>query len=186
MMRHVLATPLDGEGLTLAGVGAADRLDEIEFHYPVTMAGAHMARLLARYGYPSAAGIVSSGSGQAYMRGFVDLVFRHNDQYFLVDYKSNRLGDSSLAYRSDRLDQIMVAEGYTLQYLLYTLALHRYLRQRLPGYDYVRNFGGVRYLFLRGMGPGDPAGLGVYADVPPQDLVASMDVLMAGEADESL
>ena len=186
MMSKVLATPLDGRGLNLGGVSAADRLDEMEFHYPVQLDGAELAGLLNARGYSSAADIISSGRGHAYMRGFVDLVFRHQGRFFVVDYKSNRLGDSASAYQSDRLGQIMAAEGYTLQYLLYTLALHRYLRNRLRAYDYAENFGGVHYLFLRGMSPDEPAGLGVYSDMPPQDLVESMDLLLKGKTDEPL
>ena len=50
----------------------------------------------------------------------------------------------------------MVAAHYPLQALLYTVALHRYLRWRLPGYDPDAHLGGVLYLFVRGMSAEEP------------------------------
>ena len=73
----------------------------------------------------------------------------------------------------------MVHQQYTLQYLVYTLAVHRFLGQRVAGYDYDRHFGGVYYLFLRGM---DPArgGNGVFFDRPSRQLVEAADTLLVG------
>jgi exodeoxyribonuclease V beta subunit len=79
----------------------------------------------------------------------------------------------------------MAREAYFFQYLIYLVALHRYLRARLPGYDYERHFGGVAYLFLRGIDPDIP-GNGIFWDRPPLALVTALDDLLAGrDKDES-
>jgi exodeoxyribonuclease V beta subunit len=72
---------------------------------------------------------------------------------------------------------------YGLQALLYVVALHRYLRWRLPGYDAEGNLAGVLYLFLRGMtGPGTPVvdgqPCGVFAWRPPVALVQALSDLL--------
>lgn len=96
-------------------------------------------------GFPALAG---------FLRGYVDLAFRHAGRWYLVDYKSNRLGPTYDHYAPDRLAGAMLRHHYVLQYHLYTVALHRFLGQRLgAGWDYGRDFGGVLYLFVRGMHP---------------------------------
>ncbi len=92
------------------------------------------------------------------LKGFIDLVFRHEGRYYLLDYKSNWLGEDREAYTRPAMEQAMRAHRYDLQYQLYSLALHRYLRHRLADYDYDRHFGGVIYLFLRGMDGQEGAG----------------------------
>ncbi|MCB1813783.1 MAG: hypothetical protein KDK04_19010, partial [Candidatus Competibacteraceae bacterium] len=82
-------------------------------------------------------------------------------------------------YQPDKLAEPMSREGYVLQYLIYTIALHRYLQLRLPDYDYERHFGGVFYLFLRGMDPVLP-GCGVFADYPGNDLIYALDSYLRG------
>ncbi|MBS2694220.1 hypothetical protein KFY51_30350, partial [Salmonella enterica subsp. enterica serovar 1,4,[5],12:i:-] len=93
---------------------------------------------------------------QGMLKGFIDLVFCWQGKYYLLDYKSNWLGEDSSAYTRPAMEQAMAEHRYDLQYQLYTLALHRYLRHRLPDYDYRRHFGGVIYLFLRGVDAAHP------------------------------
>ena len=97
--------------------------------------------------------------------------------YWLTDYKSTYLGSKVEDYRDDMLQSAMMREHYTLQYLLYTVAVHRFLRQRILNYDYDNHFGGVYYLFLRGMEPSQ-AGSGVFFDRPSKELVESVDKLL--------
>jgi exodeoxyribonuclease V beta subunit len=85
------------------------------------------------------------------MKGYIDLVFEHDGRYYLIDWKSNRLGAPPEAYRRDQLRTVMREHHYDLQYHIYSLALHQYLRWRVPGYEYERDFGGVCYVFLRGV-----------------------------------
>lgn len=109
-----------------------------------------------------------------FLRGFIDLVFRHDERFYVLDYKSNHLGERLAAYRPDALRTPIVEHDYVLQYLLYTVALDRHLATRLPGYDYERHLGGVYYLFLRGMAPSHPPGSGVFFDRPPRALVETL------------
>lgn len=92
------------------------------------------------------------------LKGFIDLVFRWQGRFYVLDYKSNYLGDTAADYAPDALARAMLDHRYDLQYQLYTLALHRYLKTRVPDYDYERHIGGVYYLFLRGMQGADSNG----------------------------
>jgi len=111
------------------------------------------------------------------LKGFIDLVFCYQERYYVLDYKSNRLGENEGAYREKAMEKAMLEHRYDLQYVLYTLALHRLLKARLPGYDYRRHMGGAVYLFLRGV---NDKGQGVYMDKPPQSLIESLDETFAG------
>jgi exodeoxyribonuclease V beta subunit len=179
MVRRVLQVPLDpGGSVTLGGVGRAQRLTELAFMYRFASLDAQALKgLLSRHGEHWAAALESAAFrlGEGFMRGFIDLAFAAGERVYLVDYKSNWLGLAPEDYGQRALARAMAAGGYHLQYLIYTVALHRYLKWRRPGYDYDRHFGGVRYLFLRGMDPRDPR-RGVYAVRPPADLVAALDV----------
>jgi exodeoxyribonuclease V beta subunit len=108
------------------------------------------------------------------LKGFIDLVFEHEGRYYVADYKSNWLGPDDGDYTHPRLQQAVLESRYDLQYSLYLLALHRLLRQRLPGYDYDQHMGGAVYLFLRGWrGPAR----GVLHERPPRELIEAMDRL---------
>ena len=89
---------------------------------------------------------------EGHLKGAIDLVFNANNQYFILDYKSNYLGETVENYQSEALHQVMDDHRYDVQYILYTLATHRFLKHRLgEAYCYERDFGGVYYLFLRGL-----------------------------------
>ncbi len=113
------------------------------------------------------------------LKGFIDLVFCWQGKYYLLDYKSNWLGEQSEAYTQTAMAQAMISHRYDLQYQLYSLALHRYLRHRLPDYDYQRHFGGVFYLFLRGI-DGSASDNGIFYTRPDAHLITSLDRLFAG------
>jgi exodeoxyribonuclease V beta subunit len=113
-----------------------------------------------------------------YLRGFMDLVVQHAGKFYLIDYKSNHLGEHAADYAPARLANAMLGHHYVLQALIYGVALHRYLRLRLPGYDYDQHFGGVYYLFVRGMSPSHPLGSGVHADRPTRRVIEGLDALL--------
>ena len=113
------------------------------------------------------------------LKGFIDLVFRWQGKYYLLDYKSNWLGADSSAYTPQAMQQAMIDHRYDMQYQLYSLALHRYLQQRINGYQYQQHFGGVFYLFLRGMG-GEAPENGVFYTRPEEGFIRSLDNLFAG------
>ncbi|MDR3445823.1 MULTISPECIES: exodeoxyribonuclease V subunit beta [unclassified Dyella] len=110
------------------------------------------------------------------LKGFIDLVVEQQGRYYVIDYKSNKLGNDATAYTTEAMRDSILRERYDLQYALYTLALHRQLRARLPGYDYERHMGGVAYLYLRGV---DEAGHGVHIERLPKALIEAMDHLFA-------
>ena len=95
----------------------------------------------------------------------------------MADYKSNKLGEHALDYGRDAVLSAMSEHHYFLQGYLYALALHRHLQRKLADYDYERCFGGVAYLFVRGMAEGQPAGTAVWLHRP---LLATLEAL--GEA----
>jgi exodeoxyribonuclease V beta subunit len=206
-LRAAIETPL-GDGLRLRDVTRADRLDELQFELPLTGGDAPtgelvldaIAAVLAEHvppGDPLAgyserlADPLLRRAIRGFLTGSLDLVVRTGDRFTIVDYKTNRLGApgeelTAWHHRPAALAAEMERAHYGLQALLYTVALHRYLRWRLPGYDPERNLAGVRYLFLRGMtGPDTPlvdgAPCGVFAWRPSGALVTALsDVLDRG------
>jgi exodeoxyribonuclease V beta subunit len=193
----VLDTPLGDDGPpTLRHVPSGRRLNEMEFLFPVAGeyrgagSGAFHSGTLAAVLERHAGGALSAsyaervrGLGFAplagFLKGYVDLVFEHGGRWWLVDYKSNRLGPSARDYAPARLRAPMEDHHYILQYLVYAVALHRHLSRCLPGYDYERHFGGVLYLFVRGMAPGHPRGTGVLRDRPPRGLIEELSTVLA-------
>ncbi len=103
----------------------------------------------------------------------IDLAFEHEGRWWLLDWKSNQLGASDADYSPAALDVAMHEAHYTLQYHLYLLALHRHLRARQPGYDPAAHWGGVAYVFLRGVaGVGEQ---GWFRDTPTPALLDALD-----------
>ena len=112
------------------------------------------------------------------LKGFIDLVFLYEDRYYVLDYKSNRLGSDSSAYTPDKIESEMLEARYDLQYVLYLLALHRHLKSRKPDYDYDRHMGGAIYFFLRG---GHAETRGLFSERPPRALIEHLDALFDGQ-----
>jgi exodeoxyribonuclease V beta subunit len=115
-----------------------------------------------------------------YLTGFIDLLCRRQGKYYIIDYKSNFLGPQQSDYDTGSLTQAMAEHNYGLQYWLYTLAVDRWLAWQQQDYDYDRDFGGVYYLFVRGMRP-DLPGAGVFATRPKRATLQSLAALL-GEA----
>jgi exodeoxyribonuclease V beta subunit len=175
LLARVAQTPLDGEGLMLAQLSSDQRLNELEFDFATRSVDiSSLNDLLAKAaGEPLLPLEVETFQGM--VNGVIDLVFQQGERFFIADYKSNFLGGQFADYTRDRLRQAVYERRYDLQYLLYTLALHRYLRRRVTNYNYECHFGGVYYLFLRGMRPETGAQCGVYFDRPDFSLVEGLD-----------
>jgi exodeoxyribonuclease V beta subunit len=94
------------------------------------------------------------------------MVFSHHGRYYLVDWKSNFLGPSLEDYSPRAILQAMAHHQYFIQYHIYTVALHRYLSLKVPEYAYDPAFGGVYYLFIRGIDPRAKPGNGVFFHRP--------------------
>jgi len=184
-LETALEAPLDGNGLKLSDIPAEKRLAEMEFTYALRGGDSGTLRkLLAdpRFRcdrrYAEAVRLLDFKHIEGYMKGFIDLVFEADGRYYLLDWKSNWLGNAYADYAPDRLIAAMAREHYYLQYLIYTVALHRYLKQRLPSYDYETHFGGVYYLFLRGIAPKKKTG--IFWDRPSFELIEALDSLLIG------
>lgn len=195
-------------GRALADIGPADRLAELEFELP--LAGGDLRRVETSRAIRELAGLLRThlppddpfasyadrldglpGAGlRGYLTGSIDAVLRVGGRFVVVDYKTNRLGafDEPLSlwhYRPEATRAAMMDAHYPLQLLLYSAALHRYLRWRVRDYDPAEHLGGGLYLFLRGMaGPAAPTvdgvPFGVVAWRPPAALVVALSDLLAG------
>jgi exodeoxyribonuclease V beta subunit len=185
-LQEACATPLPGGAgaapFALAELAPDLQCRELEFHLPwqdVDLAA--IPALAARHGLRLAP--LPAERAQGFLKGYIDLVAQHEGRCYLFDYKSNWLGSAPQDYAPPALARSMDENGYRLQALLYTVAVHRWLGRR-PGYDYERDFGGVRYLYLRGLHPQAPAAgaavPGVVAERPPRALVEALDALFAG------
>ncbi|HEX7340195.1 MAG TPA: UvrD-helicase domain-containing protein [Rhodanobacteraceae bacterium] len=166
------------DDVRLCDIDPADRRAEMPFHFGIDAADPRdILACLHAHGYQRQhADYAHLGTRlRGLMTGIIDLVFRHAGQWWIVDYKTNDLGAHGGDYAAARLPAAIAAHDYDLQYLIYTVALHRWLRLTLGGaYDYARDVGGVRYLFVRGM----TAGQGVFADKPPRELIETLDTLL--------
>lgn len=190
MMTHwltlVLNAPLNQTGVTLQQLTPKQRHSELEFYLPIvsTLQADKLDRLIREYDPLSAdCPPLDFRDVKGMLKGFIDLIFCWQGKYYLLDYKSNWLGEESNAYSQQAMEQAMKVHRYDLQYQLYTLALHRYLGHRLEGYDYQQHFGGVIYLFLRGVDKDKP-GKGIFSTRPDHALITAMDNLFAGNREE--
>ena len=174
-LQQISHTPLSNEiGIALADLANKDCIKEMPFYLAIREhfdVEAFNRALKAHHHLPSEP--LQFEQIQGIVRGSIDLVFRHNGKYYLVDYKSNFLGSTLSDYNHEALKKEMLHSHYDWQYLIYTLALHRYLQSVVPHYDYARDFGGVFYLFLRGMN-GEPQS-GVFYDRPSVELITELD-----------
>jgi exodeoxyribonuclease V beta subunit len=177
-------TPHSAEAL--AGVGVGGLAPLLRRHLPPTDPLA---------GYPDVLAGLAEQPLRGYLTGSIDAVLRlPENRFVVVDYKTNWLGPvgpegraplTAAHYTPPLLAEAMIAAQYPLQALLYAVALHRFLRWRLPGYRPERHLGGVLYLFVRGMcGPDTPvvAGVptGVFSWTPPPELVVELSRFLDG------
>lgn len=194
--------PLAGE-LSLAEFRTGDRLAELDFELPMgtvaTARLADLADLLQQYlraddplhDYPERLRIpaLRDSTLVGYLSGSIDAVLRvPGPRFLVVDYKTNLLRDPARpgvealveGYQPPALARAMMDAHYPLQALLYSAAVHRFLRWRLPGYDPDIHLGGVLYLFVRGMAGPASGGSGVFSWQPPAALIVELSDLLDG------
>ncbi|WP_456376721.1 exodeoxyribonuclease V subunit beta [Thiolapillus sp.] len=181
-LQEVLHTPLSPE-LTLSQLEWPRTLRETAFYFPMLGGNTHeLGRILAQHrGQDEVVELPVNHRLQGMMHGYIDLIFEWRGRYYVADYKSNYLGGQLGDYSQQMIEGNMRQAFYDLQYLLYSLALHRYLQARLENYQPAAHFGGVYYLYLRGMSAN--TGTGVYHK-PVQDLLlAQLDALFGRNQD---
>ena len=116
-----------------------------------------------------------------YLRGEIDHLYQHDGRYYILDYKTNHLGNSPADYTPENIRAAMGDHHYWLQAALYQVALHRLLQTRLADYDPARHLGGIEYLYLRGIDPAHPAN-GKYGWNYPPEFIAGLDRILGHEA----
>jgi exodeoxyribonuclease V beta subunit len=179
VIKKVLSAPLEPvlEDIKLSSIQNNERLNEVEFYFPLkTISPEKINWIFHQKGFKNITpaetiGRLKFSPTKGFMKGFMDLVFQWHDRFYLVDWKSNFLGDRIEDYGQESLELAMKKEFYVLQYHIYTLALDQYLNLRLPNYSYEKHFGGVFYIFLRGVDPKSGPDYGIYRDLPSPELI---------------
>ena len=176
LLTRTVSTPLqraavNRDSFTLAMVGSQQMVKEMEFTLHLDpVSTTEINRILAD---EPAVSVLGRRALEGYLSGFVDLIFNYRDRYYIVDYKTNNLGPEQ-AYQPEGLVEAMRAHNYGLQYWLYSLVVHRFLQNWHEDYHYDNHFGGVMYLFVRGMYPEKP-GSGVFFDRPQEHTLMELD-----------
>jgi len=187
MVRSVITIPLnkDDTHFLLSNINPGERLNEMEFYFPLKRITPSLLKECFKdhhtaipETFPEQMGQLSFSPTEGYLKGFIDLVFRYEGKYYLLDWKSNFLGGDPESYNQTSVSNTMLEDNYIFQYCLYTLALHLFLKSRIIDYDYNTYFGGVYYLFIRGIGQVPESEHGIYFDLPDEKLIAAMEKTM--------
>lgn len=187
MVERTLSDPIPSAQAALSTVLKEHSFREWRFQMPMEGISAKaIATVLKQHGEPWLAGYATSlertsqQTLDGILSGIVDLVCVIDHRWWIIDWKSNTLGPTSAAYDDAGCRRAMMREHFVLQYHVYVVALHRFLRSRLGAtYDYERHFGGVGYAFLRGLAAGAPAW---FNDRPSRALVEALDAAIGGYA----
>ncbi len=187
---NLLAHPLVGcnERFSLSAIPEKDTCRELEFYYPLKrITPQSLGSLFRKAGcdaltseFPEHLESLSFKPTRGYMHGFIDLFLTYNNKYYLIDWKSNYLGNDPQEYMPEKLTAAMVSHNYILQYYIYTLALHKYLRTRIANYSYQKHFGGVFYIFLRGVTEDKNSATGIFFDKPATETVTILEEGLSG------
>lgn len=182
MVEQILETRiLPDNPFTLTGLDRSNRLTELEFDLKLCPFAVSELQELAPADAPFKVSLTDEdgmGSRQeleGIMNGLMDLFFEHDGRYYILDWKSNYLGDRVEDYSAAQVALAMAENNYHLQYHLYTLAALRYLRSRITNFDFEHQFGGVVYLFVRGVRRDRSEG--IFFTRPDLKVIEAMDEL---------
>jgi exodeoxyribonuclease V beta subunit len=184
----ILAAPLDtgqGRKFCLNQITPTHRLVEMEFNITLDRFNpAALGRLFETIekedniaGYAARISSMRVSGFQGFLKGFIDLVVCHENQWFILDYKSNYLGPCFSDYNQKNITGAMISHDYILQYTLYLAALDRYLQLRMKDYNYADHFGGVFYLFIRGMAKNKETG--IYFHRPGNEFMEQLRTILS-------
>ena len=179
MIDKVIHSELQG-GFSLSEISLHQRLDEMEFYFPVKNIDLERIVSLFIKHYKNDERIVFAEDlrtlnyemDQGFLNGAIDLAFEKDGRFYILDWKSNHMGNDYEDYHVQAVKDKVREKLYFLQYHIYTVALHLYLEKYLENYSYKKHFGGVYYAFVRGMKPG--SNTGVYFDRVPEGLVKDL------------
>ena len=160
---------LNGEAVRLRDINNEQKLPEMQFYFAMEQVKkTEFNKYLGDEAY-----LGGDADLQGLMTGFGDLLFEHNGKYNILHWKSNHLGNSPEDYSTEKVGDAMTANNYHLQYIISAVAVKRWLEQRIPGFDYNHHFGGVIYLFLRGVRKDKPTG--IFTKVPEKGKIEELE-----------
>lgn len=153
LMENVLGAHYSG--FNLFGLHNSKRINEFEYHIKIKddtkiKAITNILENGAELGEAKISGL---------LKGFIDMVFEKDGKFYIIDWKSNFLGDSLDAYDQESMQAAMKAANYDLQYHLYAVALCSFLKSRVKDFSYEKHFGGGFWVFLRGCRKGKHSGI---------------------------
>ncbi len=173
MLNRIVTAPLGREGaeFSLSQLSKRHRYTELEFFLRSdTVDRQQFRKVLGDH-----TGSIDIEHAQGLMHGYIDLLFVMNDTYYIIDWKSNYLGPAPSFYTHEAMEEAMRRHNYHLQYYLYTHAVHRYLSCYVTSYDYARDFGGVYYVFMRGVTGQKKDSTGIYYARPDREVIMQLD-----------
>jgi len=190
MLLNTLAANIQigDDSLSLSTVCNDNRLVEMKFYFRVgSISNELLSNVFKREGHGAVArefaeqlSVLDFNLTNGFMNGAIDLIFKHNDKFYILDWKTTSCGKNLRDYSMENITESMFDHHYILQYHIYTAALHLYLKKRLPDYDYDRDFGGSIYAYLRGIVPEFPDN-GFFFDKPPKSLIEAICTEIIGE-----
>lgn len=162
-----------GKGLILKDINHESKLNEMEF-YLTTKDWDVLNNPVVKKHFGHRLSLNYDAVPDGFLNGFIDLIFEHQGRYHVLDWKSNHLGNDITQYSASKLDEAMTNSNYHLQYLMYSIALYRYLKQVLgKNFDYHKHMGNVYYLFFRGLRSGETSG--VFTSKIPLEVLQQFD-----------
>ncbi|WP_168892809.1 exodeoxyribonuclease V subunit beta [Enterobacteriaceae endosymbiont of Plateumaris pusilla] len=180
-LTNILHHPLGKDNIILSKIKNENKKTELEFYLTIKneLCSIELNKIICQYDNISKKLPILNNNIQGILKGFIDLVFLWNKKYYLIDYKSNWLGNDYSKYTKKYIEKNIRLNRYDLQYQIYTLALHKYLCSRIKNYNYKEHFGSVLYLYIRGINNFKNNSNGVWEIKPSYKLIEKLDQLIS-------
>ncbi|WP_284443116.1 exodeoxyribonuclease V subunit beta [Buchnera aphidicola] len=180
-IKNIINTPLGEKKIILSKINKKLCAKELEFFFPInnTLYSRELDKIIQSIDPISIASPkLFFNPVKGILKGFIDLVFFWEEKYYILDYKSNWLGENNSFYSDMHIKQEIIKKRYDLQYQIYTIALHKYLQKKIKNYNYKNDFGGIFYFFLRAIDQ-DQENDGIFYTVPDFSLIENIITLIA-------
>ena len=170
MVGNILNTTLTPKNFNLTQINFQNKITELEFYFSLDkFRTTQLNSLLPHLN-------LSYSELEGVMHGFIDLVFKFEEKFYILDWKTNHIGSRLKDYSFENIADEVKTDNYDLQYLIYTIGLIRYLKSKISDFDYKRDFGGVFYLFIRGVRKNNSTG--IFYDMPDINLIKNLEDLL--------
>ncbi len=170
LVQNTVKAKLFPNNFSLANIPFDNRFNELEFYFSFENWDSYEIKKL----FPKIS--INDKDISGIMHGFIDLLFEYKGKFYILDWKSNHLGYTLDNYTTDKLEEAMTENNYHLQYIVYTIAVKRFLENRIKDFDYNKHFGGVYYLFLRGLR--EYKNTGVYYNKSEKELIDKIENML--------